>query len=107
VHRPELGNEVVSGFTEACADSILGGSSSLSPVTRVSSSGNPLVSSLTGFLVFAKVVVEGGRETGFCGVVSAFFLENQPDFFFFSSSRTTIRSSVKSGSCAPNEPSLK
>lgn len=34
----------------------------------------------------------------FWGVVLVFFRENHPDFFLLSSSRTTIRSSVNSGS---------
>jgi hypothetical protein len=40
---------------------------------------------LFGELVFvfrlAKVAVDGGRTTGFCGVALVFFRENHPDFF--------------------------
>ena len=61
---------------------ILGGKSS-------SASTSPAL--LGGSLVF-RVAVD------FWGVVLVFFRENHPDFFLLSSSRTTIRSSVKSGS---------
>ena len=72
-------------------EDILGGRSSLASPS----------SALLGESVFGltKVAVEGGRDTFFCGVVLVFFRENHPDFFFWlSSSRTTTRSSVKSGS---------
>ena len=99
---PELGKEIVSGLGEACAESNLGGrsSSSLVAVPFDMALGDP-----SGFLMFANVAAEGGRETCFRGVVSGFFFENQPDFFCFSSSRTTIRSSVKSGSYKLNQTS--
>ena len=73
--------------------SILGGRSS-SPST----SPSLLDGSLTSVFGLTKVAVEGGSDTYFCGVVLVFFRENHPDFFCLSSSRTTIRSSVKSGS---------
>jgi hypothetical protein len=72
---------------------ILGGRSSLSTTSPALLGG-----SLMFVLRFPKVAVEGGRETYFCGVVLVFFLENHPDFFWLSSSRTTIRSSANSGS---------
>lgn len=53
-----------------------------------------------GGVFLAKEETVGGRDT-FCGVEGAFFFrENQPFLAGkSSSSRTTIRSSVKSGSC--------
>jgi hypothetical protein len=95
-----LGKEIDPGFGDAFTHSILGGSSS---------SSSTVVGALVGvsplLLVFrsVRVVAEGGRETDFKGVVLVFFLENQPDFFCFSSSFTTIRSSVKSGSWYQNK----
>ena len=44
------------------------------------------------------VAVDGGRTTDCCGNGPVFFRENHPDFFSLSPSRTTMRSSVKSGS---------
>ena len=63
---------------------ILGGRSSLA-----SASPDLLAGSLTSFFIV---------EDDFCGVVLVLFRENHPDFFLSSPSRTTIRSSVKSGS---------
>lgn len=85
---------VVDGKCGAGEDvCILGGRSS-------SASTSPVLpgESLVFVLRLAKVAVDGGRTTCFCGVVLLFFRENHPDFFWLSSSRTTIRSSVKSGS---------
>lgn len=44
---------------------------------------------------------DGGRET-----FSVFFLENHPFFLFLSSSVSTMRSPVKSGSCQAITPSV-
>ena len=74
-------------------EDILGGRSSLT-----SSSPALLGELLISFFRLAEVTAEGGRTTCFCGVVLVFFRENHPDFFLLSSSRTTIRSSVNSGS---------
>ena len=74
-------------------EDILGGKSSLA-----SSSPALLGGSLMPAFGLTKVAVEGGRDTFFCGVVLVFFRENHPDFFCLSSSRTTTRSSVNSGS---------
>ena len=60
---------------------ILGGRSSSSPA-----------------LLATSLMSVFGVEDGFLGVVLVLFRENHPDFFLLSSSRTTIRSSVKSGS---------
>ena len=72
---------------------ILGGRSSLASFSPALLGG-----SLMFVFVLTEVAAEGGRNTCFCGVVPVFFRENHPDFFRFSSSRTTIRSSVNSGS---------
>lgn len=72
---------------------ILGGRSSSTSTTPAL-----LNESLVFFSRLAKVAVDGGRTTDFCGDVLVFFRENHPDFSRLSSSRTTIRSSVKSGS---------
>ena len=77
---------------------ILGGRSS-----SASTSPALLGGLLTSVLRLTKVVVEGGRDTYFCGVVLVFFRENHPDFFLLSSSRTTTRSSVNSGSYKVDE----
>ena len=60
---------------------------------RSSSSASTLPALLAGSLVSVVRVA-----FDFWGVVLVFFRENHPDFFLLSSSRTTIRSSVNSGS---------
>ena len=97
VFLPVLGRDVDPGFGDAFTLSILGGSSSSSS-TATADRALSFPSSLFPVLRSLRVVAEGGRETGFDGVVLVFFLENQPDFFCFSSSLTTMRSSVNSGS---------
>ena len=67
VFLPELGKEIVSGLGEACAESNLGGrsSSSLVAVPFDMLLGIPSTPPLIGFLIFANVAAEGGRETCF------------------------------------------
>jgi hypothetical protein len=99
VFLPVLGREIDPGFGDAFALPILGGSSSSSTAAATEALlVVPLISALLSFFWSAKGAAEGGLETGFEGVESVFFLENQPDFFCLSSSLTTIRSSVNSGS---------
>lgn len=97
---PVLGREVDPRLGDAFTLSILGGSSSSSTSATVAGAleGNPLIPASLAAFELVRVVAKGGRDTGLEGVVFVFFLENQPDFFCFSSSFTTIRSSVNSGS---------
>jgi hypothetical protein len=75
-------------------EDILGGRSS----SLTSTSPALLGESLLSVFRLTEETAEGGRTTCFCGVVLVFFRENHPDFFLLSSSRTTTRSSVNSGS---------
>lgn len=80
---PEPGSVTVSDIGEPCTPVevlIRGGRSSSSPASDTLL-GEPFAPALLAFLFAAKVVVEGGRETLFCGVVLDFFLENHPDLF--------------------------
>ena len=65
VFLPELGKEIVSGLGEACAESNLGGRSSSSLVAVPFDMDIPSTPPLIGFLTFANVAAEGGRETCF------------------------------------------
>lgn len=55
-------------------------------------------SSSSSALLAGSLMSVFGVEDDFLGVVPVLFRENHPDFFLLSSSRTTMRSSVKSGS---------
>jgi len=83
VFLPDPGSGMGATRGEAWAESIRGGKSSSSPTggtVGVPFPGDAFIGKC-GFLTFANVEVEGGRETCFCGVVFVGFRENHSDIF--------------------------